>query len=173
MKLKIIASFFIALLPVFVSAQAKPGSQYIGYEYKGVLPGKPLPNGVKSMGGALIGDIEADPVYGISQLERGKTKMLWLEVSTGKDAAGVTGWKVLDVLTFSTLARTRYVFFAGDPAIGCRRRGKDIIENLVGEGRIVRARGVFIPSNLWVANLKAKRFERISLTGIRCEYSEP
>ena len=98
--------------------------------------------------------------------------MLWLEVSTNQDATGVTGWKVLDVLTFSMLGRTRYVLSVGDPAIGCRRGGKDL-ENLVGEGRIVRARNVFIPSNLWTVNLKTKKFDRISITGVRCIYSEP
>lgn len=147
-------------------------SGYVGYEYEGVRPGTTLPNGVKLLGGGLIGDVEADPVYGISEVQKGKIKMLWLEVSTGKNSTGVTGWKVLDVLGFSTLARTRYVFFTGDPAIGCRRGGNDI-PNLVGEGRIVRARGVFVPSNLWVANLKRKKFERISLAGVKCEYSEP
>jgi hypothetical protein len=154
------------------SAFCQEFSKYIGYEYDGVRPGTTLPNGVKLLGGGLIGDVQADPVYGVSEVQKGKIKMIWLEVSTGQDASGVTGWKVLDVIGFSTLARTRYVFFTGDPAIGCRRGGKDI-PNVVGEGRIVRARNVFVPSNLWVANLKRKKFERISLAGIRCEYSEP
>ena len=147
-------------------------SRYINYEYQSVLPGKTLPNGVKHLGGGLIGDFQANPVYGISQVQRGKIKMLWFEVSTGQDAKGVTGWRVLDALGFSTLARTRYVFFYGDPAIHCTRKGKDIA-NLVGDGRIVRARGVFVPSNLWIANLKTKRFERTAVAGVKCEYSEP
>lgn len=149
---------------------SQPRSSYIGYSYEGVIPNKTLPNGVKHFGGGLIGSIDADPVYGISQLQKGKTKMLWLEESTGRDATGVTGWKVLDVLTFSSFARTRYVFFVGDPAIECRR-GDNVLENAVGDGRIVRAR--FIPSNLWIANLGTKRFERIPLAGVKCTYSEP
>jgi len=169
MKLNLVLSV-ILLLPTILLSQTN--ASYIGYEYKSVLPGKTLPNGVKHNGGGLIGDINADPVYGISQTMKGKTKMLWLEVSTGQNAQGVTGWKVLDVLSFSTLARTRYVFFAGDPTIGCRRKGEEL-PNLVGDGRIDRARGRFIPSNLWVANLQTKRFEKIALSGISCEYSSP
>ena len=169
MKLTLI---FFAVMLLQSAAFAQTRSPYIGFEYEGVIPGKTLSNGVKHLGGGMIGDINADPVYGISQLQKGTTKMLWFEVSTGQDATGVTGWKVLDVLTFSNLARTRYVFFVGDPAINCRRRGKDL-ENLVGEGRIMRARGQFIPSNLWTANLSTKKFKRISVTGVTCEYSEP
>ena len=120
----------------------------------------------------MIGDINADPVYGISQVQKGTRKMLWLEESTGQDATGVTGWRVLDVLSFSNLARTRYVFLTGDPAINCRR-GRNSLENLVGEGRIIRSRGQFIPSNLWTANLRTKKFERLAVAGVTCEYSEP
>ena len=162
----------IALLIFSTSALSQSGSEYVGYEFQSVLPGTVLPNGVKDLGGGLIGDINASPVYGIGQMQKGKTKMLWLEVSTGQDAKGVTGWKVLDVLIFSTLARTRYVFFAGDPAIACRRKGEEIA-NLVGDGKIDRAGGVFVPSNLWIANIETKRFEPISVKGIKCEYSEP
>jgi hypothetical protein len=160
----------VLLLQSTLFAQTR--SPYLGFEYKGVIPGKTLSNGVKHLGGGMIGDINADPVYGISQVQKGTTKMLWFEVSTGQDATGVTGWKVLDVLTFSSLARTRYVFFVGDPAISCSR-GRKTLENLVGEGRIIRSRGRFIPSNLWTANLRTKKFERVAVSGVTCEYSEP
>jgi hypothetical protein len=170
MKIKL-----LAIITVFVfssTAFSQSGAEYIGYEFPSVLPGTVLPNGVKELGGALIGDINADPVYGIAQVQKGKTKMLWLEVSTGQDAKGVKGWKVLDVLTFASLARTRYIFFTGDPSIGCKRKG-EVVANLVGDGRIDRARGRFVPSNLWVANIETKKFERIPVGGIMCEYSEP
>src|SRR5690242_3649713 len=106
----------LIVLLLTVGAFGQDASRYINYEYQSVLPGKTLPNGVKHNGGGLIGDFNANPVYGISQVQRGKTKMLWFEVSTGQNSKGVTGWRVLDALSFSTLARTRYVFFYGDPA---------------------------------------------------------
>jgi hypothetical protein len=161
----------LLILPVCALGQAKR-SEYIGYEYKGVRPSETLPNGVKHFGGGLIGKIDAEPVHGISEVSRGRTKMLWLEVSTGQDTGGVTGWRVKDVLAFPALAKTDYVFFAGDPAILCRRRGSEIV-NLVGVGRILRRQGIFRPSKLWVANISSEKFERISLAGVKCEYSEP
>ncbi len=168
MKSTIITIVSVLFLASFANGQTK----YVGYEYKGVVPETALPNGVKHMGGGLIGDIEADPVYGISQVEKGKTKMLWLEESTGKDSTGVTGWKVLDALSFPATAPADYIFFMGDPAVGCLQDGNEI-PHLVGVGRIIRRQGIFRPSKLWVANLGSKKFEPMSIKGVKCEYSEP
>lgn len=154
--------------------QAKPvtRSPYVGYKYGGVVPSTNLPNGVKHNGGGLIGKIDADPVYGLSQVSKGRTQMLWFEVSTGQDSSGVIGWEVKDVLSFPALAKSDYLFFYGDPSIFCRRKGTDLV-NLVGVGKISRRQGIFRPSRLWTANLKTKRFEPTPIAGVRCEYSEP
>ena len=172
MKIGASAIFAVLLIPAIAFGQASDRTRYLNYEYKGVNPSATLPNGVKHMGGGLIGDYDADPVYGISQVETGKTKMLWLEVSTGKDSTGVTGWKVLYVLSFRALGPANYIFFSGDPAISCRRNGKEI-PNLVGIGRIVRREGIFKPSNLWTADLITKKFKPTDESGVKCEYSEP
>ncbi len=172
MRSTILALLAVVFLPVFSYGQTSSRAKYIGYEYEGVMPAASLPNGLKHMGGALLGDIEADPVYGISQVEKGRTKMLWLESSTGRNAGGIAGWKVADVLSFPALAQTDYMFFTGDPGIYCRRNGKHI-ENLVGVGRIVRRQGVFRPSKLWTADLTTKKFDPVKLSGVKCEYSEP
>ena len=166
----IIAVLFVAAS--FADAQTNDRAKYLGYEYKGVLPDSTLPNGVKHFGGGLVGDIEADPVYGISQVEKGKTKMLWFEASTGKDASGVTGWKVIDVLSFPAMTKTDYIFFAGDPAIECTRRGNGI-PDLVAVGRIISRQGIFRPSKLWIADLATKKFTPLAVTGVKCIYSEP
>jgi hypothetical protein len=171
MKFSNLLVIALLVLPILAVGQAKK-SPYIGYEYKGVVPSATLPNGVKHFGGGLIGKIDADPVHGISQVEKGRTKMLWLEVSTGQDAGGVSGWRVKDVLVFPALTRSDYIFFAGDPAILCRQRGTEIV-NLVGVGRIARRDAIFRPSKLWVANLGTDKFEPMSLAGVKCEYSEP
>jgi hypothetical protein len=161
----------LLILPATVIGQ-RNRSPYLNYEYKGVPPSATLPNGVKHFGGGLIGKIDADPVHGISQVAKGRTKMLWLEVSTGKDAGGITGWRVMDVLAFPALDKNDYLFFSGDPAIFCRRRSAELA-NLVGVGTINRRQGIFRPSKLWVANLTTEKFELIPLTGVKCEYSEP
>ena len=170
---------FIALLmisPVVASAQRRPASRpeaaYISYKYKGVIPGKTLPNGVKHTGGSMIGDIEADPAYGISWVSKGRTQMLWLEESTGRDSTGVTGWRVLDVLAFPALAKTDYLFVIGDPSVECTKAGEEV-PNLVGVGRVFRRQHTFRPSRLWVADLKTKTFRPISPAGVKCVYSEP
>ena len=155
-----------------VHGQQNEAAKYIGYKYAGVLPGVAMPNGVKHLGGGLIGDIDADPVYGISQLEKGRTKMLWLEASTGKNETGVTGWEVKDVLAFPAMKAADYLFFYGDPAISCTRDGRDI-PNLVGVGQIIRKRAQFRPSKFWIANLTTKKFEAVPVAGVKCEYSEP
>ena len=172
MKLKFLFFLFVLVTAGFSSAQTPRRSPYLGYKYKAVLPGKTLPNGVTEIGGSLIGDINADPVHEIASVQKRKTRMLWLNVSTGQDSGGVTGWKVLDVISFPALVKTDYLFFTGDPAIGCTRSGKEI-PNLVGVGKILRKRAIFQPSKLWVADLKTKKFKSISTSGIKCGYSEP
>ena len=173
MCFRITTILFVILLPLTILAQPKTGAaKYIGYEYKGVLPDSTLPNGIKSLGGGMIGDINADPVYEIAQMKKGTESMLWFSVSTGQDSTGVTGWKVLDVLSFPALRRSDYLFFYGDPGIGCRRGGKDI-PNLVGVGTIIRRQGSFKPSLLWAANLTTKKFEPVRIAGVKCQYSEP
>ena len=172
MKIGAATIFAVLFVSAITFGQAGDDKRYLDYEYKGVNPSSMLPNGVKHMGGGLIGDYDADPVYGISQVEKGKTKMLWLEVSTGRDSSGVTGWKVLDVLSFRALGPANYIFFIGDPAISCSRNGKEI-PNLVGIGRIVRRQGIFKPSNLWTADLITKRFKPTDAYGVKCQYSEP
>ncbi|HEX6126962.1 MAG TPA: hypothetical protein VFZ23_16435 [Pyrinomonadaceae bacterium] len=172
MRSAIFILFVTILVPAFAPAQNAGGSKYIGYKYDSIRPGTTLPNGVTHMGGGLLGDIQADPVYGISQVETGKTKMLWLEASTRKDSTGVLGWEVLDVLSFRALGPANYIFFTGDPAISCSRNGREI-PNLVGIGRIVRREGIFKPSNLWTADLTTKKFEPAETSNVKCNYSEP
>ena len=157
---------------VFAQKASDAGAKYVNYEYAGVTLDTTLPNGVKHFGGGLIGDIEADPVFGISQVSAGRTKMLWLEASTGRDAKGVTGWKVLDVLAFPNAAKNDYIFFYGDPSIQCTRNGKDV-PNVVGIGRIYASRGTFVPAKLWTADIKARRFVSTASVGLKCVYSEP
>jgi hypothetical protein len=172
MKLGLSITILLFSLSIIVSAQTTDRTRYINYQYKGVVPETTLPNGVRHLGGGLIGDFDADPVYGISQVQKGRTKMLWLEASTGKDDTGVTGWKVLDVLSFPALLKTDYLYFINDPSIMCLKNGSDV-PDLVGVGRLNSTRGVFQPSKLWVANLKTKRFEPYSVAGVKCQYSEP
>ena len=170
MKLHIAIFVAVLLLPAMSFAQAR--GSYLNYRYAGLTPGKNLPNGVKHLGGGMLGDFEAETVYSVSQVQRGRTKMLWLEASTGKDSSGITGWKVLDVLSFPNLTKADHLLFADDPSTLCRKNRKDI-PNLVGVGRINMRRGVFTPSRLWTANLTTGKFVPLKLTGVKCVFSAP
>ncbi len=173
MKITTIAFIVLVFSPLVIYTQATGTAQsYVGFKYKVVTPDSTLPNGVKHVGGTLVGEIEADPVVGISQVEKGTIKMLWLEESTGRDGSRITGWKVVDVLSFPALSKTDNIFFVGDPVIECRRGG-NYIYNLVGVGRIFRRQGIFKPSKLWVVNTETQKFEPLKLAGVTCEYSEP
>ena len=165
----------LLLVPVVSHAQAKSAaaSKYVGYKYKGVPPENVLPNGVKHLGGGLIGDFDADPVYGISRVTKGTTTMLWLEVSTGRDSTGVTGWRVLDVLTFPALRPTQHLAFAVDPAIGCMRNGKELNDDTVMLGQGFPKLGIYKPERVWIVNLKTGKFESAAVAGLKCGYSEP
>ena len=159
------------LLLVFLSA-ATASAQYVGYEYKGVTPETVLPNGVKHLGGGLISDVDADPTYGISQVSKGKTEMLWLEVSTGQTETSIEGWRVLDVVSFPALTRSQHIHMHQDPAVECKRGGK-IVENLVAVGTIDRRRGTFTPQRTWIADIAKKKFVPSTTAGLKCIYSEP
>ena len=172
MKTTLVIVCFLLLSLVSAGQTKKPGAEYVGYNYKGVTPGTTLPNGVKHLGGSLVGEINSDPVHGISQVSKGKMKMLWLEVSTGQDSGGVTGWLVKDVLSFYNQRANDHLLFGADPAIECNRDGKPV-EHLVGIGKIDRKQDIFRPSILWTANLKTLKFDPVSTTGFKCQYSEP
>lgn len=172
MKLKIFITILMLAFPMLMVGQGSDRARYVGYKYVGVPPSNRLPNGVTHLGGGMIGDFNADPVYGVSQVQRGRTKMLWFEVSTGQDNTGVTGWRVMDVLSFPGVTRADHVVIPDDPSILCRRNRKEIT-SLAGVGRINMRRGIFTPSRLWVADLKTKKFVPLNLAGVRCEFSAP
>ena len=161
-----------AIVSFVVLSWAAAPAQFVGHEYKGVVPDTVMPNGVKHLGGALISDINKDPVYGISQVSKGRTRMLWLEVSTGQNEKGVTGWRVLDVLSFPAFPATQHLLIAFDPAIECLRGGKPV-DGLVASGTIIRRKGVYNPQRAWIADIEKKKFTPASIRGLRCTYSEP
>ena len=172
MKYAVVLLSFAMLASPSFGQTIQRRSGYIGFTHPGVIPENALPNGVKYIGGGLIGDVNADPVYGISMVSKGKIKMLWLEVSTGQNGGGVTGWHVKDVLSFYNQRAYDQLFIAGDPTIECHRKGKPL-ENVAGIGRIVPKTGIFRLSSIWFVNTKKEKFDRISTAGIKCVYSEP
>lgn len=166
-------AIFAAVLAYSADAQTPKASEYIGYRYEAPeILGK-LENGFTHRGGGLIGDINADPVLGVSTLEKGRTLMFWLEISTARDEkGGVTAWEVKDVLEFRNVAETDRVLELFDPGFECKRAGR-IVSDLIGIGKFDRRRGILTPRSLWRPNPKSARFERVSMANVRCQYFEP
>lgn len=157
--------------PVF--AQATSTSDFIGYRYESPEIGTKLPNGFIHRGGGLFGDINAERVYGVSTLEKGKTLMFWLEISLSRDrSGGVTAWEVKDALSFSEFRQGDRVLEFNDPSFECLRGGK-VLADLVGIGRFDKKRGTFTPRKLWRPNAGTARFEPVTTRNVRCIYSEP
>ena len=87
MKFKFFALLVFLTIPLAVSAQ---NNKYVGYEYTGVVVNQSLPNGVKDLGGNLIGDFD----YAVSHMKKGKTDMIWLTRIKNRNEEGVPNWKV-------------------------------------------------------------------------------
>ena len=163
----------IATIFLLVLCAASASAQYVGYEYKGVVPETVLPNGVKHLGGSLISGINADPMYGISQVSKGRTQMLWLEVSTGQNEKGVTGWRVLDVISFPRLTGSQHMHISPyDPAVECLRDGLPVVR-LVALGTLNSRNATFAARRAWIADIAKKKFIPAPTRGLRCTYSEP
>ena len=168
---KAVASILFSLM-LTASAYGQSAASYIGYEYKGATPDTVMPNGVKHLGGALISDINKDPVYGIAQVSKGRTQMLWLEVSTGQNEKGVTGWRVLDVISFPKPTGSQHAMLPLDPAVECTRNGKTV-PYLVAIGRINTRSASYTVQRAWIADINKKKFTPASIRGLRCNYYEP
>lgn len=173
-KVRQIALIFLVSGGSFsADAQTAKVSQYVGYRYEAPeILGK-LQNGFTHRGGGLIGDVNADPVLGVSTLEKGRTLMFWLELSTARDEkGGVTAWEVKDVLEFPNVATADRVLEFSDPSFECTR-GRKVEAELIGIGRFDRRRGIFTPRKLWRPNARTAKFEPVPVQNVRCIYSEP
>jgi hypothetical protein len=158
------ASFLVSVFAV--------SAQFSGFRYESVTPGTKLPGGIIYLGGALLTDTEKDPVYGVSQVRRGKTMSFWLEISVKRDENGISMWRVLDSVSFPVPAQGRFAVLPSDPAVECRLKGKSV-ENLVAVGRADQRKGRFLPERAWLADSAKGRFESLRPADMRCIFSEP
>jgi hypothetical protein len=166
MKLSLVL-LVVILSPGVLFSQHDKSSPYIGYERQGASVESVLPNGVKYLGGGLIGDINAKRLVGISEMMQGNSRMVWLERSNRR-THGARTWKVLDVLRID-LRTSDEEFFPINP---CTRNGREI-PNLVAIGRHHKGDRYITLSSLWVADLERGSFREVSTRGVKCEYPEP
>jgi hypothetical protein len=147
------------------SAEAQTNTAETGSRYVGLRHGPNLPRGLVDKGGGLITDPYKDKIqFGMSQVSRGATNMVWFELLTHHDSEGKAYWEVLDVVTTPPLRRKQLVMLTlclfndnPDPEIAA------VVEPLPRhnyETRIIKA---------WRANRQTRKFEAIPLTGVKCE----
>ena len=137
---------------------------YIGYQHKGVVKGQILSNGFKSLGGGLI----SDETYGVSRYSKGKKYMLWLEEIVSRDAKGVPTWIVRNVLSFDNLKKNEELLFSYTSP--CTQNGKDNLDLIVKAEFLPKTKSYKV-RDAWKANIKREKFDKISIKGIKCEYT--
>ncbi|MFN2512655.1 MAG: hypothetical protein ABR568_14695 [Pyrinomonadaceae bacterium] len=87
---------------------ANDKSPYLGLRHAG----NKLPRGHKWIGGALITDpYSAEKQYGVTEVSKGRMKMIWLDRLTHHDAAGNAHWEIRDVLFLPTMRRNQLLFY--------------------------------------------------------------
>ena len=163
-----------AIIMVLVMAQsmAAQTAAYRGVRYIVSGKGKALPTDVKSMGGSLIGDIEKRPLWGIAQVSKGKTQMLWLEKATAEDETGVTEWQISDVLAFPNFPKSHELLFGGGP-MPCTIRGRPAGDSLVVHASFDAKRLRYRTISAWNASAESGRFSSVKPATVKCLYESP
>jgi hypothetical protein len=159
------------LLLIFLSALMIAGQtqSYVGYRYKPVLAERTLPNGVKSLGGGIVGDVNKKPLWGIAEMNKGRTRMLWLERAVSEDAHGVNEWEVMDVVSVRNFpAGIEFIFGTGN----CKENGKDN-DALVVQAAFNARRLTYKTIKAWHADIVSARFVPIDAADVKCEYDAP
>lgn len=168
MKLTVAPILLVAVLlaPPPLGGQTRAGADRLAAErakYVG-LEHRPLPAGLKDLGGALIGPV-AEPQYGLALIARGRTRMLWLSRLTRRDEAGRPTWEVRDVLFLPAVGRGEVLAYAL-----CFSNGKPDPE-IVAIAAYERDREFFTRiRRAWRADRREERFESVPAKGIKCEH---
>lgn len=83
-------------------------SPYMGLRYAG----NKLPRGHKWIGGALLTNPYSDEKqYGVTEVSKGRVKMMWLDRLTHHDAAGNAHWEIKDVLFPPPMRKNQLLFY--------------------------------------------------------------
>ncbi len=153
-----IVLFVLVILPWSAAAQK---NKFVGYRHKGVVYGATLPNGVKDLGGGLLGNEK----YGVSRFSKGEKFMLWLEKLTSRDADGVPSWEVRDVLPFDKLKKNQEFLFSYSS--GCRQNDKQNLD-LIVLAEILPKTKTYKVIRAWKANTSREKFEKTATKNIKC-----
>ncbi len=142
------------------TASAAEASRYVGLRFQ-----KSLPAGLKWVGGALVSHPYEDAEqYGLSEVHRGRVKMLWFEFMTGRDGAGQPHWEVKDVFLLPRTRRHESLIYSS-----CFSGGKPDREIVAVVDHRPDVEFFTRVSRAWRANRATGKFEAIPTKGIKCE----
>jgi hypothetical protein len=165
MRLTVLVLIFLSFLAMEISGQSK----YVGYRFKPVLPNHILPNGLKDLGGSVIGDTHAKPLFGIGLVSKGTTQMLWLEKATVQNSSGVQEWEIRDVLTFLNFGKNQDLLF-GTESCTRDKRSDDLLVVFVD---FIPRKKQYRVRKAWRVNLAHQKFISFSTKRVKCQYYEP
>lgn len=161
--------FLVFLVSYSSYSQAQEGtsnsvaekSPYIGLRYAG----NKLPRGHKWIGGSLLTDpYSNEKQYGVTEVSKGRVRMMWLDRLTHHDAAGNAHWEIKDVLFLPAMRKSQLLFY-----VNCSLRDKPDSELVVITDAVVRAGYYARVRHAWRANRQAEKFQQIPVSGIKCE----
>jgi hypothetical protein len=144
--------------PAKADASAAERTNYVGLKHGAALPGD-----LKHVGGALVSAVNEAKEYGISEVRRGKVRMLWFEYLTHRDQAGVAHWEVKDVLVVPGIRRKQILVYFG--CFSVEKPDSEIVAIADYQSQEEFFTNV---RRAWRANRNVERFEEISPRGVKC-----
>lgn len=136
-------------------------SPYLGLRYAG----NKLPRGHKWIGGSLLTNPYSDEKqYGVTEVSKGRVKMMWLDRLTHHDEAGNAHWEIKDVLFLPPMRNNQLLFY-----VDCSLANKPDSELVVITDSVLRGGYYGRVHYAWRANRQTEKFQKIPVTGIKCE----
>lgn len=148
-----------ALSPTPKNISADEITKFVGLRYS-----LSLPNGLENVGGALVSNVNDSTRYSISQIHKGKVKMLWFELMN-RDNSGASYSEVKDVLVLPKI-RKNQVLVSYSACLLNDKLDNEIVAiayDLPDEEYYTRIH------RAWRANRETEKFEEIPVKGIKCE----
>ena len=155
----------LTLVPAAAQRAAAPVKQSTDTaKYIGLRHGKALPPGLKWIGGSLVSAVRDEKEYGMTEIHRGTTKMLWFERMTHRDDNGTAYWEVKDVMVLPRISKKQVFLYAF-----CLLNNQHDSEIAAVADYDADAQYFTRVCRAWRANRQTEKFEAILTKGIKCE----
>ena len=133
-------------------------------KYIGLRHGPSLPSGLKTIGGTLVSEVDDKKEYALSEVHKGRIKMLWFDRLTHRDDSGIPYWELKDVLGLPPITKNQILvyctcFLANQP-------DKEIVAVVTYKAEVQYFTRVH---KAWRANRDTEKFEAMPVKGIKCE----